>query len=283
VAPASSAFALACLFAVPGCLARATRVSVVSVDRLRVTQHLGPRAQVEIEVTVQTNAPVDSTITVLAYDLALADDPPLAKGNRLPPVRVPAGGRVRLVLPAEIALSNLPPDLPAWAAKGALPFRAVVWTESESVAGTQQHRLELNGQAPLAETFGTVVDGVFSHDAAQVVAVGPFGVEGPDLVVGVELAFPGHLPFPIKVHRVSYRMSLGGTFVGEGSSGTAFVVAPQAGGRGKFVLKTPTLGIPGVVAKLASGQRELFIEGVVEIDPIGPIRRIPFRARTTVQ
>jgi hypothetical protein len=256
---------------------------VRSVDRLRVVGQQGPSAKVELEITVQTNAPVDSTITVMAYDLAFADDPPLARGGRLPPVKVPAGGLVRLVLPAEIMLANLPPDLPTWAAKGSLPYRAVVWTESESVAGTRQHRLEPKGEAPLAGSFETVVDGVFADDGVTVVAVGPFGVEGADLAIGVELQFPGHLPFPIQVMRVTYRMSLGEVFVGEGESREAFVVAPRTGGRGKFLLRVPALGVPGLAGKLALGERALLVDGTVEIAPIGPIRTIPFRARTTVR
>jgi len=265
------------------CFSRATEVSVVSLDRLRVVEQAGPRVSVELTLTVKTNAPVDSTITVLAYELAFGNDPPIVRGGRLPPVEVPAGGVVQLVLPAELGLAQLPRDLPALAAKGSLPYRAIVWTESTSVAGTHQHRLEPKGEAPLGPTFEAVVDGAFAADGVTIVGVGPFGVEGPDLVIGVELQFPGYLPFPLQVTRVGYRLSLGGDYVGEGESREGFVVAPETGGRGKLTLRVPAVGVPGVVGKLALGQRALLVEGTVEIAPIGPVRRIPFRARTTVR
>jgi hypothetical protein len=196
---------------------------------------------------------------------------------------VPAGGVVRLVLPAELALADLPRDLPARVAKGSIPYRAVVWLEATSAAGTRQHRLEPRGEAPLGPTFEAVVDGAFAEDGVTIVGVGPFGVEGADLAIGVELQFPGYLPFPLEVMRVTYRISLGGDAVGEGESRERFVVAPGIGGRGRFHLRVPALGVPGIAGKLALGERGLLVEGTVEIVPIGRLSRIPFRARTTVR
>ena len=88
-------------------MSRATTISVASVDRLRVTQVTGPRARVELALAVKTNAPIDSVVSVLAYEIAIANGPPIAKGERLAPIPVPAGGVVPIVLPAELDLGDV--------------------------------------------------------------------------------------------------------------------------------------------------------------------------------
>ena len=265
-----------------GC-ASPTRISVASVDRLRVTGVAGPSATVELGLSVKTNAPVDSTVTVLAYEIAFGTARPIARGGRLAPVKVPAGGVVTLTLPAELALSDLPADLPAQAETGAIRYRATVWIEAESVAGRTTHRLEPSGDAPLAETFAAVVDGVFAEGSAKIVDVGPLAVEGAELVIGVVLEFPGHLPFPVRIRHATYEVSLTGSPVGRGESSEPFEVAPGRGGRGRFGLRAPVARVPGALGKLALGEREIVVEGTVEIEPIGPIRRVPFRAKTRVR
>jgi hypothetical protein len=123
------------------------------------------------------------------------------------------------------------------------------------------------------------VDGVFGADAARVVAVGPLGVDGTTFRIGVDAAFPGHLPFPVRVRGATWAISLGGTPVGRGRGEQAFVVEPGRGGTGHFELAVPAARVPGVLAALAGGADEVEVEGEVEIDPIGPVRRVPFRVR----
>jgi hypothetical protein len=260
-----------------------TRIAVQSVDRLRVVGVAGPRARVEVELSIQTNAPLDSTVTVLAYELAFGSDPPLARGGRLAPLKVPAGGVVTIVLPAELALRDLPADLPAQAASGALPYRARVWIEADTALGVSQHRLEPSGRAPLAETFAAVVDGVFAEDSARVVDVELPRLEGADVALHLDLEFPGHLPFPVQVRQARYRVWLGDTYIGEGESAEGFRVLPGSGGRGRFALRVPAERVPGLAGRLLVGQPEARIEGEVEIDPIGPLRSVPFRARRRVR
>ncbi|HTM23399.1 MAG TPA: hypothetical protein VL172_22910 [Kofleriaceae bacterium] len=274
------AAALAVALLAAGCLSHATRISVHSVDRLRVVAIDGSRARVELALAVQTNAPVDSTVTVLASEVALAGGPPIARGGRMAPLRVPAGGVIHMVLPVELALADLPADLPARVARGALAYRATVWVEADSALGRTRHRLEPRGDAPLGDAFAAVFDGVFTDDAAQVVGVGPLGVVGVELVIGVELELPGRLPFPLQVRAVRYAVALSGAHVGDGESRAPFVVAPARGGRGRFELRVPVLSVPGAVQALARGARDLDITGTVEIEPIGPIHAVPFRART---
>jgi LEA14-like dessication related protein len=265
------------------CMSRATTISVHSVDRLRVTEVRGPQARIELALSVQTNAPVDSTVTVLAYEIALAGGPVLARGGKLAPLRVPAGGIVAVLLPVALALADLPADLPARVGSGALPYRAVVWIEAHSAVGRTQHRLEPAGQAPLGEAFAAVVDSIFDENAAQLVGVGPFGISGAELVIGVDLELPGRLPFPLHVTGVRYAVSLSGVHVGRGESRAPFTVQPTGGGRGAFELRVPIIAVPEAVKALARGDRELQVEGMVDIEPIGPIRTVPFRARTRVR
>ena len=70
--------ALVLALAAAGCVSRATQVSVHSVDRLRVVAVDGPRARIELALAVKTSAPVDATVTVLAYEIALAGGPVIA-------------------------------------------------------------------------------------------------------------------------------------------------------------------------------------------------------------
>lgn len=187
-----------------------------------------------------------------------------------------------MVLPAELALDALPANLPAHvSAAGGVPYHAVVWIEAQTVLGRTQHRIEPRGTAPLADTFGAIVDAAFSSDAGRVVGVGPIEIDGASLVIGVELAFPGHLPFPITVTGVKYAIALDGNHVGRGESRERFVVAPKIGGRAKFVLRVPITSVPGAARSVIAGKRDVVIEGTVEIEPIGPVHQVPFRARTT--
>jgi hypothetical protein len=253
-----------------------TRISIASVDRVRVTSLDGPRARVELAIAVKTNAPIDSTVTVTRYEISFAGAPPIARGGALLPVAVPAGGIVRIVLRPEIALGDLPADLPARVATGRVAYRATVWIDATTSIGRTSHRLEPSGDAPLASTFRAAIDGAFDADSARVVRVGPFGLDGTSFAIGADLEFPGHLPFPITITGAKYRVELDGQLVGRGESTERFVIAPRSGGRGHFELRVPPSRIP----KLLFTHRTLTIEGTVEIEPIGPIRRIPFRVTT---
>ncbi len=266
-----------------GCMSRATQVSVHAVERLQVVEVAGPRARIELAVAVKTNAPVDATVTVLAHEIALAGGPPVARGGKLAPVKVPSGGIVHLTLPAEVALADLPADLPARAAGGSLAYRATVWIEADSSLGRTQHRLEPAGEAPLAQAFAAVVDGVFAEDSARLAGVTSLALEGGQVVIGMDLELPGHLPFPLHVRGVRYSAALAGALVGTGESRAPFTVEPRAGGHGHFELRVPALAVPAVVQAYARGARELLVEGSVDIEPIGPIRTVPFRARTHVR
>jgi LEA14-like dessication related protein len=158
-----------------------------------------------------------------------------------------------------------------------------VWVEADTALGVSQHRLEPSGRAPLAETFGAAVDGVFAEDSARVVEVGLPRLEGTEVALRVDLEFPGHLPFPIQVRRARYKVWLADTYMGEGESTEGFRVTPGSGGRGRFALRIPAERVPGLAGRLLVGQPEARIEGEVEIDPIGPLRSVPFRARRLVR
>jgi hypothetical protein len=47
------------------------------------------------------------------------------------------------------------------------------------------------------------------------------------------------------------------------------------------VLRVPITSVPGAAGAVLGGNRDVVIEGTVEIEPIGPVRQVPFRARTT--
>lgn len=259
---------------------RATRLEVIAVDQLRVTEVRGGRAHLELALRVQTHAPVDATATVRRFDVRLEPDGRvLASGGPLPPLAIPSGGQVALTLPLDVGLGDLPADLPDRLAAGPLRYRAVVQVDIASRAGMQSHVLTPAGPAPLGDRFETIIDAAFGPDAARVKAVWPRRLTRGGLRLAASVWFPGHLPFPVRVRRATYTIWVAAGEVGRGASEGGFVVEPRRGGTAELIVDVPPLAGPALLAALAAGVDTVVVEGVVEIEPIGPIRRLPFRAQ----
>jgi LEA14-like dessication related protein len=255
--------------------ARASWLEVRSVERLSVAARPKGEATLSLSLKVKTRAPLDAEVAVTSYRVSLAGRE-LGHGGALPALKVPAGGELELSLPVEVRLSALPPELPELLAKGALPYRAEVSLTAETALGRRRLRLAPAGEAPLGAGFTALFDGVFGGEDIEILSVGAPSLERGVFTFSVSARFPGYLPFAVTVKATDYSIAISELPIGRGRSGEAFVVAPGAGGVGRFTVDVPAIALPAVLAGLSRGGG-LTVEGEAELEPVGPVSRVPFR------
>lgn len=258
---------------------------VRSVDTLVVRRVEGERAELVLGVRVLSRAPVDARVQARSYDVTLAGaSGPAGGGRATAEIAVPAGGQVVLELPFELELGRLPPELPRLLAAGGVPYRARVELAIRSSVGDLEREVKPEGVARLGDGFQLIVDGAFSGHAVRVV-----GLERPQVGLGwvtlrPRLAVTPLLPFPVQVRALRYQVRLDGATVGGAETREGFRVAPGAPVEIVLPLRVSLLGL-GEAARAAlavAGGRALEVVGEVEIDPIGPVTRVPFRVDAKV-
>ncbi len=269
--------------AASACLSAAARVEVRSVDRLEVTSVDGRRARVVLAVRLVSQSGGEARVRATSYEVSLAGRPGVVgSGAARPDVHVAPGQEVVLPLPFEVDLAALPPDLPALLGRGGVPYRARVKLSVTSALGELEGEITPEGTADLGPGFAMVVSGVFSGEGARVVGVEPPALDLGAITLRVRVAFAPVLPFPVRVKAASYSVAVDGHALGRAEQSQPFEVAPGKPAEVVLPLRVPLLGL-GEAARAALGAlagHQVLVQGEVEIEPIGPIARVPFRVES---
>ena len=262
-----------------GCLSAAARVEVRSVDRLEVTGVDGRRAHLLLAVRLVSQAGGEAVVRATSYEVSLAGRPGVVgTGASRPEVRLAPGQEVVLPLPFDVDLAALPPDLPALLARGGVPYKARVKLSVTSALGDLEGEIAPEGTADLGPGFKMVVSGAFAGEGARVVGVEPPALGLAAITLRVRVAFAPVLPFAVRVKAASYSVSVDGHALGRAEHAEAFDVAPGRPAEVVLPLRVPLLGL-GEAARATLGAlagHQVFVRGEVEIEPIGPISRVPF-------
>jgi LEA14-like dessication related protein len=271
---------LALLAPVGGCVSAAARFQVRSVDRLTVAGVDGTKARLVLAVQIVSQSPVQALVRATSYEVSLAGGPAIVgSGFAAPDVTIPAGGQVTLDLPFIVDLSALPADLPLRVGQGGVPYEAHVKLAITSAVGDLVAEVNPRGTAKLDDRFKMLVDGAFEGDAVRVVAIDPPTLGLGYIDVRVRVAFRPILPFAVKVRSTRYKVSVDGLHLGAAELTQPFEVAPGKPIEVSFPLRVPLMGL-GDAARAALGAlagRAVTVQGEVEIAPIGPVSRVPFK------
>jgi LEA14-like dessication related protein len=194
--------------------------------------------------------------------------------------QVAARSSFTLTAPVRVAYSALPADLPAQTRGGVLPLRVRASFRATTSLGTFRMHPESVSRVPVGPQIAVLVRSTFASRDTIRARVTRLRV-GITVRIQVELSVRNRFPFPLRIRRAAYRVRVGDLPVGGGLLTRPWSLAP-----GRVVRRRFSLTVPAHIALRAAWKLRgrhaprIRVRGVVWIDPIAGVERIPFDVLT---
>ena len=160
--------------------------------------------------------PVDATISDVAFHTS-TDGHLLGVGKLAGPVAVKAKSDFVLEVPIRVKYQDLPRDLPRRVAKGTLALTTDATFSAKTSLGTFKMSVRSHGTTEIAKTLAVAVRGSFKGDALRIKAVKLAGLRLRRVHLKLELTLKNAFPFPVRIKRARYTLSINGTRFGDGA------------------------------------------------------------------
>ncbi len=204
----------------------------------------------------------------------------VGKGQVPGPVKAPARRRFVMESPVRIAYADLPADLPARAAGGALELRVTTDVTAKTSVGTFPLKLESTGKVKVDEALTVAIKGPFRGGSMKVesITLAKIGVLGSRMIV--RLQAHNAFAFPVRVRKASFTIEVNSVRFGTGDMERAVRLPP----RSKATVEVAVSATHGSVGKtlmvLLTQDPTFRIFGTLWIDPIAGVSELPVDVTT---
>lgn len=192
--------------------------------------------------------------------------------------------RARSVFPLDatvrVQFADLPADLPARVADGALPLTVDSTFRARTRIGQFDMNLRAQGRTVLGQALEVMIAGGLRSSTVRVTRLTDVGLRLFGVRLQVQVALRNAFPFPVHITRGHIALLVGGRRVAVTRVDAAIVLPARGRATRVFTVDVSHADMLRLAASLAQGDLSTRAAGTLWIEPIGGVERIPFDVAT---
>ncbi len=218
---------------------------------------------------------VGAVISDIRYRISTGNHP-LGRGRIAGPIQVPARSPFDLDASLRVDYADLPGDFPRRVASGRLPLTVQTSLVAETRLGTFSMNLRSTGRVEIAEALEVAVTGSFRGRAVKVRRIRLASLSARAVELRLEVALHNAFAFPLRIERGEVELFVNGRYFGRSGIDSAVELPAGRTVIREFDVSAAHFRTWLAAGALLAGAPRFRARGVLWIEPIGGVSRIPF-------